>query len=52
MIYLAVLGRVVLGTLGALGRVTIFAFSAIVHIFRPPFYVGQFLTSLVQSGGC
>ncbi|MBW4960598.1 ABC transporter permease [Sulfitobacter sp. CW3] len=50
MIYLAVLGRVVLGTLGALGRVTIFAFSAIVHIFRPPLYVGQFLTSLVQIG--
>ncbi|MFT6091085.1 MAG: phospholipid/cholesterol/gamma-HCH transport system permease protein [Akkermansiaceae bacterium] len=50
MIYLAVLGRVVLGTLGALGRVTIFAFSAIVHIFRPPFYVAQFLTSLVQIG--
>jgi phospholipid/cholesterol/gamma-HCH transport system permease protein len=48
--YLAALGRVVLGILAALGRITIFAFSAIVHIFRPPFYAGQFLTSLVQIG--
>lgn len=47
---LAALGRPVLAFLAALGRVAIFAASAVSHIFRPPFYTREFLTAVMQIG--
>ncbi|MEE9388900.1 MAG: ABC transporter permease [Paracoccaceae bacterium] len=47
---LAALGRTVLSVLGAIGRITIFALQTILHIFRPPFYLKEFLHSLVTIG--
>nr|WP_254655225.1 ABC transporter permease [Roseobacter sp. GAI101] len=39
-----------MAALATIGSVTLFACSALVHIFRPPFYAGQFGTALVQIG--
>lgn len=47
---LAQLGRAVLGFLAITGRVSLFAFDGISHIFRPPFYPREFLTALMQIG--
>lgn len=47
---LAHLGRAVLGFLAVTGRVALFAFEGISHIFRPPFYFREFLTALMQIG--
>ncbi len=47
---LAALGRLTLRALGAIGRVSIFAGSAVIHTVRPPFYLGQFATALMQIG--
>ncbi len=47
---LASIGRPVLGALAALGRITLFALSVLSHLFRPPFYPREFLTSLLQIG--
>lgn len=47
---LAHLGRAVLGFLAVTGRVALFAFEGISHIFRPPFYLREFLTALMQIG--
>ena len=47
---LAHLGRAVLGFLAITGRVSLFAFDGISHIFRPPFYPREFLTALMQIG--
>jgi phospholipid/cholesterol/gamma-HCH transport system permease protein len=44
MNFLALIGRVVLGFLGHIGRLTIFAGTAISHCVRPPLYprlIGQ-----------
>lgn len=47
---LAHLGRAVLGFLAITGRVSLFAFDGISHIFRPPFYPREFFTALMQIG--
>ena len=47
---LAALGRLTLAALATIGGVALFACSALVHIFRPPFYAGQFGSALVQIG--
>ena len=38
MRFLALLGRVVMGALAAIGRIAIFAADALSHMLRPPFY--------------
>ena len=38
MNFLAIIGRVVLALFGEIGRLSIFAWSAVSHIFRPPFF--------------
>ena len=47
---LAALGRTVLALLGAIGRVTIFAFDAISHMLRPPFYPREFAHAMLHIG--
>ncbi len=47
---IAVLGRLVLGLLAAIGRVTIYALTSIAHIFSPPFYFKEFLQSILTIG--
>ncbi|WP_146344814.1 MlaE family ABC transporter permease [Phaeobacter marinintestinus] len=47
---LAQLGRMVLVTLAEVGRASIFAWSAITHIFRPPYYPRELAISLLQIG--
>ena len=47
---LAALGRAVLGLLASIGRVTLFALSALSHILRPPFYPREFLAALFNVG--
>ena len=44
----AAVGRVALGTLRAIGAVTLFALEAISHLFRPPFYGRLFLRAFVE----
>jgi len=43
-------GRSFLATLAAIGRVSMFAASAVFHIVRPPYYGREFLLSLMQIG--
>ncbi|MBV1895859.1 MAG: ABC transporter permease [Rhodobacteraceae bacterium] len=50
MVFLAVIGRTVLDTLGAIGRVSQFAARAISHILRPPFYPREFTNALMNIG--
>ncbi|MCA0961107.1 MlaE family ABC transporter permease [Salipiger bermudensis] len=47
---LALIGRSALALLAAIGRVTLFAGSAISHVVRPPFYGREFLNALLQIG--
>ena len=47
---LAALGRPVLALLASIGQVTLFALSAIGHLFRPPFYWREFGQALMQIG--
>lgn len=47
---LAALGRVVLGVLAAIGRVSLFAFSTVTHILRPPYYPKEFAHALLHIG--
>lgn len=47
---LALLGRMVLEALAAIGRVAIFAGQTIGHVVRPPFYWREFLTALMTIG--
>jgi len=44
------LGRWALGLLAAIGRIAIFAVGVVGHLFRPPFYLREFLSALVQIG--
>ncbi len=44
------LGRATLGGLATLGRAAIFAGSVLSHLVRPPFYLREFLTALLQIG--
>jgi phospholipid/cholesterol/gamma-HCH transport system permease protein len=50
MSWLAALGRVVLGILGAIGRVTLYAVSTLSHMVRPPFYGREFASALLNIG--
>jgi len=47
---IALLGRAVLGVLGLIGELAIFAVSALSNIFRPPFYFRNFGRSLMEIG--
>lgn len=47
---LAALGRPVLATLAAFGRVALFAVSTLSHLIRPPFYLREFGVALLQIG--
>jgi phospholipid/cholesterol/gamma-HCH transport system permease protein len=44
------LGRWALGLLAAIGRITLYAGEVVSHLFRPPFYLREFLSALVQIG--
>lgn len=47
---IAGLGRIIFGLLAAIGRISIFAGSAISHIVRPPYYPREFLIALMNIG--
>ncbi|MDR5651038.1 MlaE family ABC transporter permease [Ruixingdingia sedimenti] len=47
---LAALGRGVLGALALLGQVSLFAWGVVSHLFRPPFYLREFLHQLTTIG--
>ena len=47
---LAVLGAATLGMLAALGRISIYGFSTLRHMFRRPFYVKELGIALMQVG--
>ena len=47
---LSATGRVVLGFLAAIGRVSLFALQTISHLFRPPFYFKELLHSIATIG--
>ena len=47
---LAAIGRVVLGALAGIGRISIFAAQVVSHILRPPFYPREFLNAILQIG--
>ncbi len=47
---LAAIGQSVLSFLSAIGRVSLFAFQVISHVFRPPFYIKEFLHSILTIG--
>ncbi|WP_317963003.1 MlaE family ABC transporter permease [Phaeobacter italicus] len=47
---LARLGQMVLGALGAVGRVAIFGLSTFSHMVRPPYYPREVLNALLQVG--
>lgn len=48
--FLASIGATVLGFLAAIGRVAIFAGSAVSHIVRPPFYARELLNAFLNIG--
>ncbi len=50
MKFLAVLGQTVLGFLAAIGRVALFAVETVSHMLRPPFYIREFLSALMNIG--
>ncbi|MEM1351267.1 MAG: ABC transporter permease [Pseudomonadota bacterium] len=47
---LAVIGRAVLAALASIGRLALFAVETVSHLFRPPFYLREFLTALMNIG--
>ena len=47
---LAALGRVILGLLAAIGRVSLFAGHTLAHMVRPPFYPREFALALFNIG--
>ncbi len=47
---LAALGRGVLAVLAAIGRISLFAFSTVTHILRPPYYPREFGHALLHIG--
>ncbi|MCW9044257.1 MAG: ABC transporter permease [Pseudopelagicola sp.] len=47
---LAALGRATLALLSSIGQVALFAFSALSHILRPPFYGREFASALLNVG--
>ena len=50
MSFLAAIGGSVLGLLATIGRVAIFAFATLSHLFRPPFYFREFGQALLTIG--
>ncbi len=48
--FLSPIGRSTLAMLAAVGRITIFMAQAVSHIFRPPFYLKEFLGQLLTIG--
>jgi phospholipid/cholesterol/gamma-HCH transport system permease protein len=48
--FFASIGRLLLGALAGVGRVTIFAITTISRAFSPPFYPGRLLSQLGQLG--
>ncbi len=48
--FLAGIGRTVLGLLQATGALTIFAALSISHVFRPPWYPGEFGRQMLRIG--
>lgn len=50
MNFLALIGRVVLGFLGHIGRLTIFAGTAISHCVRPPLYPRLIVQQMIDIG--
>ncbi len=48
--FLAAVGRAVLGLCRATGALTLFAASGISHVFRPPFFAGEFGRQLLRIG--
>lgn len=50
MTLLAALGRTVLEFLSSVGRIAIFAFRGVTHIFLPPFYFREFGHALLNIG--
>lgn len=47
---LAVVGRTVLNALAAIGRLALFGVETVSHLFRPPFYLREFLAALLNVG--
>ena len=47
---LASLGRFVLSALAGVGRISIFAFNTVKHLFSPPFYGKELFAALIQIG--
>lgn len=47
---LAVIGRTVLNALAAIGRLALFGVETVSHLFRPPFYLREFLAALLNVG--
>lgn len=48
--FIGSIGRAFIAFLAATGRVTEFAFSAISHVFRPPFYVRSIFVQFMEIG--
>ncbi|MEM6385648.1 MAG: ABC transporter permease [Pseudomonadota bacterium] len=46
----ASIGRLVLGFLAAIGRVALFGFETVSHLFRPPYYPREVAQALMQIG--
>src|SRR5688572_14762297 len=46
----AAVGRSALGTLASVGRVTLFAGSAVGHLVRPPIYFRELLHAILSIG--
>lgn len=50
MNFLAIIGRVVLALFGEIGRLSVFAWSAVSHIFRPPFFWRLLAQQMMRIG--
>jgi phospholipid/cholesterol/gamma-HCH transport system permease protein len=50
MMFLAAIGATVLGFLGSIGRVVIFAAQTLGHMIRPPFYLRELALALLNIG--
>jgi phospholipid/cholesterol/gamma-HCH transport system permease protein len=48
--FIAGIGRALLDSLAALGRLSIFAATAVGHVFRPPFYPRLILRQMIEIG--
>jgi len=47
---LAAIGRQVMAMLALVGKIALYAFETVSHLFRPPFYGREFLHALIQIG--